>query len=233
MADDIEVKLQGVRLSFFRVFDPQDRKDDAGNVTGKNFNCALLIPKTDAATIQLVKDAMAKARINTWGQSPPAFGADQLCLRDGEPVDAATNEAKALYDGYAGCLYVSANRPVKLDEWNQIKAGTKKRPVKVIGPRKGADGRFAELNEGDPYAPYSGCYVNAIIRIYGYVGDNGKKSRINASLEAIQFAKDGEAFASRGVDVDAAFDEVDVPQDDMGGAPKPAASAPQDDFNIG
>jgi hypothetical protein len=229
MADDIELKLYG-RLSFFRVYDPQDRKNDAGQVTGKNYNTCILLPKDDPQ-IAKIKEAMAAAKKKTWGDAAPRFAPDQLCLRDGCPPDEEGNRAP-LYDGYDGMFFVSANRPVKLDEYELIKSGQKKRPVRVIGPRKNAEGRFDELNDGDPYAPYSGCYANVVLRIYGYVGKDGQKSRINASLEAVQFAKDGERFGNGGVDVDSVFDELDTPTDDMGGAPAKAA-APADDFDIG
>lgn len=236
MADDLEIKLKGVRLSFFHGFDPQERRDDkTKELTGYNYNTSVLIPKTDTATIALVKEAMKKAKDSTWGSSPPNLQSDQLCLRDGEPADME-GVRKALYDGYEGCLYVSANRPVKLDEYDAIKAGRKRRPVRIIGPRKNAEtGRFDELNEHDPYAPYSGCYANVILRIYGYVPPQGssQRPRINASLEAVQFVRDGERFGNRSVDVDSAFDEEDVGADDMGDAAPARQPAPADDFNIG
>src|SRR5690242_14849899 len=100
-------------------------------------------------------------------------------------------------------FYVSANKPVKLEDYDLIKAGKKKRPLRIIGPRKNPETKaFDEItSESDPYAPYSGCFANVIIRIYGYAGKNGQKSRINASLEAVQFVRDGERFGARGVDV--------------------------------
>lgn len=242
MADDVEVKLKAVRLSFFHGFDPQERRNDAKELTGMNYNCSTLIPKSDVAQIKAVKDAMAAAKKAKWGDSAPRFQPQHLCLRDGEPIDpetvdesvAGSGTRKPLYDGYEGTLFVSANRPVKLDEFAQIKNGTKKRPVRIIGPRKNARGKFDELTENDPYAPYSGCFANVIIRIYGHEGKDGQPSRINASLEAVQFAKHGERFGYGGVDVDSVFDEEEVGEDDMGGAApakQPAQTA--DEFDIG
>jgi hypothetical protein len=242
MADDVEVKLKCVRLSFFHGFDPQERRNDAKELTGMNYNCSILIQKTDAAQVKAVKDAMAAAKKAKWGDSAPRFQPQHLCLRDGEPVDPETVDEtvpgsgtrKPLYDGYEGMLFVSANRPVKLEEYELIKKGQKKRPVRIIGPRKNAQGKFDELTENDPYAPYSGCFANVIIRIYGHEGKDGQPSRINASLEAVQFAKHGERFGYGGVDVDSAFDEEDVGEDDMGSsAPAPAAAVAADDFDIG
>lgn len=227
---NVELKLKDVRLSFFSVFQPQERRNDAGELTGMNYNCNLLLKKTDPQ-VEIVKKAMADVKKAMWGENGPRLAGDKLCLKNGEPVDEATGQAKALYEGYEGCFFVSANKPVKMDKYALIKSGQLKRPVKVIGPRKGLDGLFRELNEGDQYAPYSGCYVNAIINVYAYAGDKEKNQppRINASLEAIQFKRDGEPFGNRGVDVNSAFDEEDAPTDDMGGS----GAAPKDEFDLG
>jgi hypothetical protein len=215
MADNnnVEVKLKNVRLSFFHGFVPQPRKNDAGVITGYNFNTAILLDKEkDAEQIKAVQEAMRAAKTAKWGASPPRLAADKICLRDGEPIDPDTQQPVALYDGYAGCLYVSANRPVKVEEYELIKQGKKTAPVTIIGPRKGQDGRFPRLDENSEFAPYSGCYANVIIRIYGYA-DAENPSRINASLEAVQFARHGEPFASRSIDADSAFDEVEGEDD--------------------
>ena len=74
------------------------------------------------------------------------------------------------YDGYA--------------EHFSIKASSKKRPLVIDrdkSPLVEEDGR-----------PYSGCYVNASIELWGQ--DNSWGKRINATLLAVQFFKDGEPF---------------------------------------
>lgn len=234
---DVEVHLKDVRASFFHGFDPQERRNDQKQLTGFNYNTALLIDKTTQGDqADLVKKGMGIAKKKTWGDSPPRLAGDKLCLRDGEPVDEESGNRIPLYDGYAGCFFVSANRPVKVEEYEQIKAGTKPRPVKIIGPRRGPDGKFRILNEGDEFAPYSGCYVNAVIRIYGYKSEDNP-SRINASFEAVQFKRHGEAFGARGVDVDSAFDDEEVGEDEIGGGSATGGSSGGatggDDFDIG
>jgi len=61
--------------------------------------------------------------------------------------------------------------------------------------------------------PYAGCYVNARVRLW--IQDNDFGKRVNASLEAVQFVKDGERLGHKPVDVNEAFpdlsDEEDVP----------------------
>jgi len=200
---NVEVKLKNVRLSFFHGFDPQEGTDDTDAVVRYNYNVVLLIRKDDPQ-IELVRKAVAMAKKAGWGDSPPNLK-DKVCVKDGEP------DGQPLYDGYEGCFAVSASRSVTVEDYEKIKKGMKKRPISIIGPKRAADGKFRELDEGDEYAPYSGCYGNAIIRIYPYMGDTKKKrpARITASLEAVQFKAHGEAFGSRRIDSNSAFDEED------------------------
>jgi co-chaperonin GroES (HSP10) len=91
------------------------------------------------------------------------------------------------YDGYAGCM--------------SIKASSSKRPM-VIGTDR------APLTEDDG-KPYAGCYVNAIVELWGQDNQYGK--RVNANILAVQFAKDGAPF---GDGVTASVDDFDdVPED--------------------
>jgi hypothetical protein len=85
-----------------------------------------------------------------------------------------------------------------------IKASTKKRPL-VINRDK------SPITEDDNII-YAGCYVNAIISLWAQNNQFGK--RINASLEGVQFCRDGEAFGAGGVDVNE-FDAFGD-DDDMG-----------------
>lgn len=230
MADkNIELKLNNVRLSFFNGFVPQEGKDDDGKIVRYNYNTNVLIPK-DSPLADAIKKAMGEAKKAAWGDNPPRLAPDKLCLRDGEPADEE-GVRTALYEGYAGHFYLSANKPVSPEDYDLIKAGKKKRPISIIGPRKGPDGKFRQLEEGDEFAPYSGCFANVIVRIYGYIGDAKKNrpARINASLEAIQFKAPGEPFGSRGVDVDSAFEEEEDDQMEVSSG----GSAAGDDFDLG
>ena len=80
------------------------------------------------------------------------------------------------YQGYAGCY--------------SIKCSTKKRPIVIDRDR-------SPLTEDDG-KPYGGCYVNASIDLW--VQNNAYGKRINSTLLAVQFAKDGTPFSdnSRG-----------------------------------
>ena len=95
------------------------------------------------------------------------------------------------YQGYAGTM--------------TIKASNAKRPL-TIGKDK------APITEDDNII-YSGCYVNAIVTLW--FQDNGFGKRINASLEAVQFAKDGQPFGDGGSKASAAdFDFIDDDDDE-------------------
>jgi hypothetical protein len=225
----IELKLKNVRLSFFHGFVPQENRNKEGVVERYSYNTSILIPKGDPLEA-VIKKAMGDVKRAMWGDSAPRLGPDKLCLRDGEPADEEGVRAP-LYDGYEGMLYLSANSPVSIETYEAIKAGKKKRPVSIIGPRKGADGKFKQLGEDDEFAPYSGSYANVIVQIYAYKGDPAKNlpARINASLEAVQFKAHGEAFGRRAVDVDSAFDEEDVEDDDS----TSTGASDDDGFDIG
>ena len=75
------------------------------------------------------------------------------------------------YDGYAGCY--------------SIKCSTKKRPIVIDRDR-------SPLSEDDG-KPYGGCYVNASIDLW--VQNNAYGKRVNSTLLAVQFFKDGEPFS--------------------------------------
>jgi len=55
--------------------------------------------------------------------------------------------------------------------------------------------------------PYAGCYVNAIVDLWGQNNSYGK--RINGNFYAVQFAKDGEAFGVGAEDFSDQFDEIE------------------------
>lgn len=81
----------------------------------------------------------------------------------------------------------------------------KKFPVVDCDPR-------ITLNEESP-KPYGGCYVNAIIRLFAYDHETGGKG-VSASLEAVQFVKDGKSFGAGPVNAEAEFETVsDDPSD--------------------
>ena len=93
---------------------------------------------------------------------------------------------KSKYDGYQGMFFIVASN--------------KTRPVVV-------NRRLAPVVEGDPQAPYSGCYVNGSITLWLQNNSYGKK--INANLRAVQFEKDGTAFGMKPVAAEDEFEPLE------------------------
>ena len=89
------------------------------------------------------------------------------------------------------------------DGWKDmmiLSAANKKRPV-IVGRKR------QPVAEGDVDAPYSGCIVNAVLDVWAMDGKYGQ--RICASLEAVQFAAEGEPFSASSVNVEADFEEIE------------------------
>lgn len=59
---------------------------------------------------------------------------------------------------------------------------------------------------------YGGCEVNAVVTLW--VQNNGYGKRINASLESVQFVKDGERFGPPPVNPEESFPNLEDQQDD-------------------
>lgn len=181
-----EVILRNVRLSFASLFEPQEQEQDDGTVR-RTYKANFLIPKDDPeGNLKAIKRAADEAKEKKWGDKSkwPKLRPDKLCLRDGDLED---------WDGYADHFYLSSNSPVA-------------RPPAVVMNRKGGNKKWLEAEPGQVYA---GCYVNAVVRIWCQDNKHGK--RINASLESVQFFRDGDAFGAAPVDPNDKF------SDDMAG----------------
>ena len=203
-----EVILKDVRLSFFNGFHPsKDRTDKkTGEVIKGNYNANFLMekgtPGTKANQAKL-KKASHDAKVKKWGENEdkwPKLKPEKLCVRDGDLED---------YDGYEGMIYLSANSS---------------RKPQIITNRKGKDKKWIEATEGGPGAPYSGCYVNALVRLWAQDNEHGK--RLNASLEVVQFLRDGDAFGAAPVDPNEKFG------DDMVGDEAELGDEDEDDDDL-
>ena len=70
--------------------------------------------------------------------------------------------------------------------------------------------RGKDLAEGDDGSPYGGCYVNAIIDVYG----NVKYKGVFATLMGVQMVRDGESFGGNSRLEDGAFEDLGDAEDD-------------------
>lgn len=196
--DKRRVVIRGARLSFPHIYSPQERENDDGTKR-ENYNCSLMIPKDmdgiDKLLAQL-KRAGQEAQKKAWGDDEsnwPKIPDHRQFLKDGDNPDHSEREE------YEGHYFINASSPTS-------------RPPQVITNRKDSENQWIEAREGQKNAPYAGCYVNAVIEVWGQKKDPKKNipNRLNATIEIVQFLRDGEPFAASRVDANDILSEDDV-----------------------
>lgn len=196
-----EVLLEDVRLSYAHL----DEAEASVANGPKKYSASFIIdPKSESGKKVLAK-AKAAFRAACEGEKKwagkvdkivPAIDADRKALRNG---DSITNEEGDTPEEYQGMFVVKATRPEK-----------QKRPV-VLSRRK------EKVEPGDEQFPYSGCYVDAVVRFYTITDKDKGGNGIFCGLEAVRFRRDGEAFGnSRSVDPDA-FEDLDDDDENFNG----------------
>lgn len=202
--------LPDVRLDFFDLWapgKPRAEKDQANPKKWKYKAKVIFAPGSEAD--KRAQAAMIVAAKKLWGDNYAnvirTISKNSLALRNG---DDNIDPQGAARENYIGMKYVSCSN------------GTK---PEVVGPRKhngkfiniSADGRaFVDGTELSPppyeiVAPYRGCYVNLKLKLVAGKGD-GKElpNQIFGKLEAVQYLREGEAFAGGGTNSAEGFDEV-------------------------
>lgn len=187
---DSEVLLKNVRLSFEHVFVATASVADGP----KKFRAsALMDPNTPDGKANMAKcdKAVAAAEQATFNRTGIAYKDDRCAYKKGDScVSDTTGEP---YDGYVGMMVVSAangRRPPVVDRNPGI-------------PLTAEDGR-----------PYSGCYVNMLVRFYCVKGADKGGNGCFASLEAVQYLRPGDAFGAAPVDAKSVFDDEEDGEDD-------------------
>lgn len=192
MATSDVIKLPNVRLSFARLFQAKAFREGQK----KRFEASFLLDPSDkahAAKIkEILKQAEAVVKEKFGGKVPKKlkFGFGYADGDDFKIGNVTFHSDVKEYDGYEGMFYVSTantTRPTVVDRHRN--------------PLTEEDGK-----------PYSGCYVNGSITLWGQ--DNEFGQRVNGNLRAVQFVKDGEAFGVKPVDADEEFDEIEDDIDD-------------------
>lgn len=150
-----------VRFSYVTLDKPRASEEGAE----PKYSVVLLIPKSDTATLKLIKDAIAAAakafRDRNGEASLPAN--PLLPLHDG---DGPKPNGGDYGEECKGCYVMNASskvKPIMRDEFNE----------EVL----------------DPNEIYSGCYGRAIINFYGY---NNRRKGIGCGLLGVQKKHDGE-----------------------------------------
>ncbi len=181
--DPARVLLKNVRLSYPAIYKakPFGGSDGDGQGEPKFSAVGLLDPETKIGriNIQKLEDAIEHVKEKTWPKGAPKLSAAKICLKDSEDLEE-------MKDGYEGMMYVTASNSKK---------------PRVLD----ADGE--DVREGDEGAPYAGCFVDMIVRVWGQ--DNKYGKRINASLEGVKFRDDGDAFGAAPVTDDDFNDDDD------------------------
>lgn len=196
MADII---LKDVRGSFLDVHKPGDPMP--GSNSGPKFGGHFIFAK-DSDAYKVVTSEFARIAEEKWGKNWQAIVAalakDKKCIRNG---DQHLDKAGNVRDGYAGMFYIVARNKAK--------------PAVV-------DQRRNPL-AADSGKPYGGCYVNVKLEIYA-MDKPGQGKSINATLKAVQFVRDGDAFAGGPGNADG-FEDMGGDEGEGGGALDGAAAS--------
>lgn len=216
------VFLNNVRLSHPHLWVPSQPM--AGSTSGPKYDGTFIMDKNSDAFKQssgaFIKEAQAVFGAN-YGNIVGAMSKDKKCLRDG---NTKLTKEGTIAHGYENMMYLAAKnkikpvviasrfyngKPVHLDESGN--AFVDGRPMTT-----------AELGF-TPKAPYGGCYVNAKVEVYG-LNKPGIQG-IYATLLAVQFHDDGEAFGGGGTPTADGFSEGEY--DDGEASGNPFAAAPE------
>lgn len=170
MADFI---IKNVRLSFPTLFEPKEFKLGDGK---PRWSATFLVePGSDAdkAIRNAINEAAKEEWPKDWEKKLKAIEGqkNQFCYLDGNTKS---------FDGYEGMWALSSHRSAKTKNGaNTPPLIVDKDPKKVLTDKDGK--------------PYAGCFVNAKVSIYAQSGEN---PGVRCSFTVVQFAKDGDAFAS-------------------------------------
>lgn len=175
-----------VRFSYANIFEAKPSGDN-GEL---KYSVVLLIPKSDTATLNKIKQAIQEAR-------------DAFCQKNGASALPA-KPVSPLHDGDG--VKPNSGEPYgpECKGCYVINVSSKQKPVVVDAFRN-------EIT--NPAEVYSGCYGRASINFYGY---SNKKKGVGAGLLAIQKLSDGEPFGTVGSadDFDDDYRDPEAGEDD-------------------
>ena len=162
-----------VRLSFCNLLVP--RAQDSQKPDDKTYSSAVLIPKSDTATVEAIKAAINEALedgvVKTWGGNRPAQlrnplrDGDEKYLKDGVTKDPT----------YAGMWFINAKGPY----------GGKSQPV-LLGPNGQQTDSAAVI--------YSGVFGQVKLNFFAY--DKAGNRGIGAGIASFLSSGQGDALSS-------------------------------------
>lgn len=180
------ILIENGRLSFDDLYEPTASVKD-GKLQYRA--CILIDPNTDVGkrNIKKIENAIRLAELEKFKRSPVEYKSDdRRCFFDGE--ECKSQKTGEVYSGYEGM--------------KMLRALNQKRPA--IVNRDAQTPIYAEDN-----VTYAGCYCNFFIRIYCVSGADKGGNGCYASLETVQFVKDGEPFGGAPVDPKSVFKNLE------------------------
>ena len=191
---DTDVTTNKVRLSYVHLAAPYSNDPD----TAPKFSTTVLVSKSDTASIQRIKAAIAAAKASgvakKWGGRVPAVL--NLPVYDG---DGVRPNGESFDDACKGCYVFTAS------------SGSE-RPPQVV------DSALNPIINKNTV--YSGCYARVNVSFFPY--DSKGRRGIGCGLNAVQFVADGEPLGTT-VSVADAFGAPDT--DIAAGAPDTGIAA--------
>lgn len=188
-----QVVLRNVRIAFPELWEATAFKGDPNSKP--RFSCTFLIePGSEndkAVQAAIVRVTNEKFKENAAAIRNKIKGNSGQCFYISG--DNCTKPDGTIYTGFEGKVALRANRPA------------------AQGAPKVVTGRNIPVRQGEPSAPYSGCYVNAIVEPFAYTTP---KSGVSCGLVLVQFAKDGESFGGGSTVADDALEAVESEESD-------------------
>jgi hypothetical protein len=163
------------RAAFLNLFTAASYENGPPKWNGK-----FIIDPADTATVKKLDEGMMAAARLKWGEKAEKIMAGLVKTGKPKTLEVAFIKQPYLdkegdaYDGFEGMYYISASADPKRDP----------RPLVI-------DRDTSPLVESDG-KPYGGCHV--IVQVEFWAQDNNFGKAIRATLKAVQFVRDGDAF---------------------------------------
>ena len=174
------VKIGEVRLSYCHLFTPKASTEG----TEKKYSVTLLIPKSNTALVNAIKDAVKAAFMSGVASKfggKPAPGTWNNPLRDGDETvtDEDGQEKRIKGEEFTGCYYINATSKTKPGVVKIVKMNGEKKLVEVT----------------DESEVYSGCY--GVVSVNFFPFNNAGNKGVAAGLNNVLKTKDGDFLGGR------------------------------------
>ncbi len=160
------ITIKNVRLAYVHLVEPRAAADGAE----PKYSVTVIVPKTDAANLALIRDASKSAKEARWGAKPPTTLRSPV--RDGDEKDAAGNFVRGEEFRNSYYMNVSSKKPVD---------------AKIM-----MGGRIVNC---PPEHLVSGYYGSVIANLYAYEAAGNKG--VSAGLNGLTITKRGEPLGRR------------------------------------